>query len=74
MCPGNIEEESLKKQRCKQAGTDPFYIEYHNNEWGISLHDDRKLFELLILEGMQAGGMVNDHTIDCFRYHEIQGV
>ena len=55
MCPGNIEEESLEKQRCKWAGTDPFYIEYHDNEWGIPLHDDRKLFELLILEGMQAG-------------------
>ena len=55
MGPGNIEEESRVKQRCKWAGTDSLYIEYHDNEWGIPLHDDRKLFELLILEGMQAG-------------------
>ena len=55
MGPGNMEEESRVKQRCKWAGTDPLYIEYHDNEWGIPLHDDRKLFELLILEGMQAG-------------------
>jgi DNA-3-methyladenine glycosylase I len=40
------------KQRCKWVGTDLLYVEYHNNEWGIPLHDDRKLFELLILEGM----------------------
>ena len=55
MGPGNIEEGSRVKQRCKWAGTDLLYIEYHDNEWGIPLHDDRKLFELLILEGMQAG-------------------
>ncbi len=55
MDPGNIEEESRVKKRCKWAGTDPLYIEYHDNEWGIPLHDDQKLFELLILEGMQAG-------------------
>ena len=55
MCPCNIEEKSPIKQRCKWAGTDLLYIEYHDNEWGIPLHDDRKLFELLILEGMQAG-------------------
>ena len=52
MGPGNIEEGSRVKQRCKWAGTDLLYIEYHDNEWGIPLHDDRKLFELLILEGM----------------------
>jgi DNA-3-methyladenine glycosylase I len=55
MGPGNMEEESLVKKRCKWAGTNLLYIEYHDNEWGIPLHDDRKLFELLILEGMQAG-------------------
>lgn len=36
-------------------GTDPLYIQYHDQEWGIPLHDDRKLFEFLILEGSQAG-------------------
>ncbi|MDO9566361.1 MAG: DNA-3-methyladenine glycosylase I [Candidatus Desulfaltia sp.] len=55
MPPCNIEEKSLVKQRCKWAGTDLLYIEYHDNEWGVPLHDDRKLFELLILEGVQAG-------------------
>ncbi len=44
-----------KSKRCSWAGTDPLYIEYHDKEWGVPLHDDRKLFEMLILEGMQAG-------------------
>ncbi len=42
-------------QRCEWAGTDPLYIAYHDTEWGIPVHDDRKLFEMLILEGFQAG-------------------
>jgi DNA-3-methyladenine glycosylase I len=42
-------------QRCKWAGTDPLYIAYHDNEWGVPCHDDRTLFEFLILEGAQAG-------------------
>ncbi|MBD5129042.1 MAG: DNA-3-methyladenine glycosylase I [Ruminococcaceae bacterium] len=41
--------------RCEWAGTDPVYVAYHDNEWGRPEHDDRKLFEMLILEGMQAG-------------------
>ncbi len=43
------------KVRCGWAGTDPLYIEYHDHEWGVPVHDDRKLFEMLILEGAQAG-------------------
>ena len=43
------------KTRCGWSGTDPHYIEYHDKEWGIPVHDDRKLFEMLILEGAQAG-------------------
>jgi DNA-3-methyladenine glycosylase I len=43
------------KARCAWAGTDPLYIDYHDREWGVPLHDDRKLFEMLILEGAQAG-------------------
>ena len=45
-----------EKPRCGwvRAG-DPLYIEYHDREWGVPLHDDRKLFEFLVLEGMQAG-------------------
>ena len=43
------------KQRCEWAGIDPLYTQYHDREWGVPQHDDRKLFELLILEGTQAG-------------------
>ena len=42
-----------EKIRC--FGNTPEYIDYHDNEWGRPVHDDRKLFEMLILEGMQAG-------------------
>ena len=43
------------KQRCSWAGSDPIYITYHDTEWGVPVHDDRRLFEFLILEGAQAG-------------------
>ena len=43
------------KIRCEWANQDPLYIKYHDREWGNPLHDDEKLFELLILEGAQAG-------------------
>jgi len=42
-------------QRCGWAGNDPLYQAYHDEEWGVPLHDDRRLFEMLILEGAQAG-------------------
>jgi DNA-3-methyladenine glycosylase I len=45
----------LPKNRCEWAGSDPLYVEYHDKEWGVPVHDDRKLFEFLILEGAQAG-------------------
>ena len=41
--------------RCDWAVTDALYMKYHDTEWGSPLHDDRKLFELLIFEGAQAG-------------------
>jgi DNA-3-methyladenine glycosylase I len=41
--------------RCPWCGTDPLYVAYHDEEWGVPLHDDRALFELLVLEGAQAG-------------------
>jgi len=41
--------------RCGWATTDPLYVRYHDEEWGTPQHDDRKLFEMLILEGAQAG-------------------
>ena len=41
--------------RCAWAGSDPLYIAYHDQEWGVPLEDDRRLFEMLVLEGFQAG-------------------
>lgn len=41
--------------RCSWCGNDPLYVAYHDNEWGIPVDDDRHLFEMLILEGQQAG-------------------
>ncbi len=43
------------EQRCGWLNREQLYIDYHDNEWGVPEHDDRKLFELLILEGAQAG-------------------
>ena len=42
-------------ERCGWCGTDPLYVAYHDDEWGVPQHDDRRLFEKLILEGAQAG-------------------
>jgi DNA-3-methyladenine glycosylase I len=42
-------------ERCPWCGNDPLYVAYHDNEWGVPCHDDRRLFEFLILEGAQAG-------------------
>ncbi len=41
--------------RCAWAGSDPLYLAYHDQEWGVPLKDDRRLFEMLVLEGFQAG-------------------
>lgn len=41
--------------RCAWVTDDPLYIEYHDHEWGVPVHDDTKLFEMLLLEGQQAG-------------------
>src|SRR3990172_4809815 len=41
--------------RCDWVGSDPIYRTYHDREWGVPVHDDRLLFEFLILEGAQAG-------------------
>jgi DNA-3-methyladenine glycosylase I len=43
------------KTRCAWAGDDPLYVRYHDREWGVPLHEDRRLFEFLVLEGAQAG-------------------
>jgi DNA-3-methyladenine glycosylase I len=44
-----------EKSRCGWATSDPLYVRYHDEEWGVPVHDDRKLFEMLTLEGAQAG-------------------
>jgi DNA-3-methyladenine glycosylase I len=43
------------KHRCEWCGSDPLYLAYHDTEWGVPAHDDRHLFEMLVLEGAQAG-------------------
>ena len=44
-----------EKKRCDWCGTDELYVRYHDEEWGVPVHDERKHFEFLILEGAQAG-------------------
>ena len=43
------------KKRCAWCGIDPLYRAYHDDEWGVPVHDDRRLFAFLVLEGAQAG-------------------
>ena len=47
--------ESAPPRRCGWCSDDPLYVAYHDEEWGVPSHDDRHLFEMLILEGAQAG-------------------
>src|SRR6266481_7864205 len=48
-------KNAAKKKRCAWSGTDPLFVAYHDEEWGVPLHEDRVLFEFLVLEGAQAG-------------------
>jgi DNA-3-methyladenine glycosylase I len=50
-----LKKTPLALPRCKWPGSDPLYIAYHDDEWGVPVRDDRKLFEMLQLEGAQAG-------------------
>jgi len=43
------------KTRCEWCGDDPLYLAYHDEEWGVPVHDDRLLFEMVVLQGAQAG-------------------
>lgn len=45
----------MEINRCAWAGTDPLYVAYHDQEWGVPVHEDLTLFEFLVLEGAQAG-------------------
>ena len=47
--------DDLTKKRCSWVGDNPLMLEYHDREWGVPVHDDRKHFEFLVLEGAQAG-------------------
>ncbi|RLE15629.1 MAG: DNA-3-methyladenine glycosylase I [Acidobacteria bacterium] len=47
--------EDDAQKRCNWCGDDPLYVKYHDEEWGVPVHDDRKHFEFLVLEGAQAG-------------------
>ena len=48
-------ETNANLNRCAWSGQDPLMIDYHDREWGVPVHDDRRLFEFLILEAAQAG-------------------
>lgn len=52
---GAMEELMGMCTRCGWCGDDPLYVAYHDEDWGVPVHDDRKLFEMLVLEGAQAG-------------------
>ncbi len=54
--PGHgVLRHSDGRWRCAWCGTDPLYVRYHDSEWGVPSHDERHLFEMLCLEGAQAG-------------------
>ena len=53
--PPHTSRQMAPDQRCWWPGDDPLYIHYHDTEWGVPVHDDRKHFEFLCLEGQQAG-------------------
>ena len=50
----SLEKELMEPKRCGWA-RDPLSIEYHDMEWGVPLHDDNRLFEMIVLESMQSG-------------------
>lgn len=50
-----MQQEATEKTRCGWCGTDPAYVAYHDQEWGVPSREDRHLFEMLTLEGAQAG-------------------
>jgi len=53
--PRSVVKHADGRWRCAWCGTDPDYVRYHDEEWGVPVHDDRQLFEMLCLEGAQAG-------------------
>jgi len=53
--PAAMAAVPVDRQRCSWAGSDPLMVAYHDEQWGVPVHDDRLLFEMLLLEGAQAG-------------------
>lgn len=53
--PYDSELDTQNATRCRWCGTDPLYMKYHDEEWGKEVHDDKVLFEFLVLESAQAG-------------------
>src|SRR5271157_5384826 len=45
----------MELKRCQWPGQDPLYLAYHDEEWGVPLHEDNRLFEMIVLESMQSG-------------------
>jgi DNA-3-methyladenine glycosylase I len=45
----------MELKRCQWSGQDPLYLAYHDEEWGVPMHDDNRLFEMIVLESMQSG-------------------
>ncbi len=53
--PAKKSEQSREVVRCPWCGVEPLYVDYHDNEWGVPVYDDKKMFEFLTLEAAQAG-------------------
>src|SRR6202023_1419295 len=53
--PSPASTSLMNDQRCHWVGDDPLMVAYHDTEWGVPVHDDRKLFEFMVLDAMQAG-------------------
>ncbi len=72
--------KSTAKERCWWVNEDPLYIAYHDEEWGVPVHDDRLLFEFICLEGQQAGLSwitilkKREHYRKCFKNFEVDKV
>src|ERR1041384_7612937 len=55
MANSKLQTVNSQLKRCSWCGTDPLYVKYHDEEWGREVHDDKILFEFLVLESAQAG-------------------
>lgn len=73
-------KKSSSKERCWWVSSDPLYIAYHDEEWGVPVHDDRLLFEFICLEGQQAGLSwitilrKREHYRKCFKNFDVDKV